>query len=260
MNRITQVFNYLKGNNKKAFIGYITAGDPSLDKTEQLVYALEEAGTDIVEIGIPYSDPLADGPILQKAASRALKNNNLSINDIMKTIKKIRNNTEIPLVFLVYINTIIVYGKAKFIRACQQAGIDGLIIPDLPLEERDEILPLINTTNIALIPIVAPTSKDRIRTIINGGKGFVYCVSSLGVTGESSGFYPDVTTYLNDVKRQSHIPIAVGFGISNANDVKQLKTYVDGIIVGSAIVKKIDETNGDTELVKTCVKELITVL
>jgi tryptophan synthase alpha chain len=256
MNRIDQKFEELKATNKKAFIGFVTAGDPTLDKTEGLVYALEEGGCDIVELGIPYSDPLADGPVIQAAGTRALSNPDVSVSAIMNVVKDIRKNTQIPLAFLVYINTIIVYGKERFIKTCAEIGVDGLIIPDLPLEERDELFELINQTDIALIPLVAPTSKDRIKKVVEGCSGFVYCVSSLGVTGRSSDFYEGINDYLEDVKSKTDIPTAVGFGISSTQDVDRLAPYVDALIVGSAIVKKVEEGKGDPRIVKEFVKEL----
>lgn len=257
MNRIERKFIELKNTNKKAFIGFLTAGDPTLKQTIELVCALEEAGADIIELGIPYSDPLADGPVIQLATQRAFKNKDLSVANIMKTVAAIRERTQVPLLYLVYINTIIVYGKERFIKDCVDAGIDGLIIPDMPLEEREELLDLINNTDLALIPLVAPTSKDRIEKIIDGGKGFVYCVSSLGVTGRSSQFYKDVKSYLKDVKEKSHLPIAVGFGISTKQDIEDLTDDVDGVIVGSAIVQKVSEGKGEIEVVKSFVESLI---
>ena len=155
MNRINKKFRYLQSINKKAFIGYITAGDPNLDKTEEFVYALEEGGTHIVELGIPFSDPLADGPVIQDAGQRAL-DAGVTVDKIFKTVINIRKNTEIPIVFLVYYNTILVYGKDKFIEKCEEIGVDGLIIPDLPLEEREELTNIMNFEKLCLIPLVAP--------------------------------------------------------------------------------------------------------
>lgn len=260
MNRIDQKFIDLKEISKKAFIGFITAGDPTLSQTGELVKALEAAGTDIIEIGIPYSDPLADGPVIQLASQRAFKNKDLSVANIMKLVSDIRKTTDIPLLFLVYINTILVYGKERFIKDCVEIGIDGLIIPDMPLEEREELMSLITETDLALIPLVAPTSKDRIESIVKGCKGFVYCVSSLGVTGRSSDFHSDIKSYLQEVKSKTDLPVAVGFGISSKKDIEDLRDYVDGFIVGSAIVKKVEEGNGDTQVVDCFVRALKTAL
>jgi tryptophan synthase alpha chain len=260
MNRIDKKFEVLKAANKKAFIGFITAGDPHLDKTAAFIYALEAAGTDVIEIGIPFSDPLADGPVIQEAAVRALDNWDFNVAKVMKLMKEVRTHTEVPIAYLVYVNTIIVYGKEKFISECVEAGIDGLIIPDMPLEERGELEALINATDIALIPLVAPTSKDRIEAIVSGCKGFTYCVSSLGVTGRSSDFYNGVELYLQDVRSRSVLPTAVGFGISTPADIIALKDYVDGVIVGSAIVNQVAESNGNPEIVGAFVKTLVDAL
>ncbi|WP_113675526.1 tryptophan synthase subunit alpha [Vallitalea guaymasensis] len=255
MNRITKKFQELQSKNKKAFIGYLTAGDPNIKKTEEFVYALEKGGTDIIELGIPFSDPLADGPVIQDAGLRAL-NAGVTVDKIMNLVKDIRKNTEIPLLFLVYYNTILIYGKEKFIRTCEEIGVDGLIIPDLPLEERDELEKIMDYDKLCLIPLVAPTSKDRIRKIIDGCNGFVYCVSSLGVTGGKSNFYSDIQSYLQDVKENSSLPIAVGFGISCRDDIKRLEDHVDGVIVGSAIVREIKRSKGDVIVLKEYIESL----
>lgn len=255
MNRITEKFKELQLKNKKAFIGYITAGDPTIEKTEEFVYALEKGGTDIVELGIPFSDPLADGPTIQAAGARAL-NAGVTVDKIMSLVKDIRKNTEIPLLFLVYYNTIIIYGKEKFIKACEEIGVDGLIIPDLPLEERYELEEIMDYEKLCLIPLVAPTSKDRIKKIIEGCNGFVYCVSSLGVTGGKSNFFTDIKTYLQDVKKKSNLPIAVGFGVSTKEDIKELEGYVDGVIVGSAIVQEIQRSKGNIVELKKYINNL----
>lgn len=260
MNRIDQKFIELKARGKKAFIGFTTAGDPTLTKTKELVRTIEAAGADIIEIGIPYSDPLADGPVIQMANQRAFQNPDLNVDNILKTVKEIRETTEVPLIFLVYINTIIVYGKEKFIRGCVECGIDGLIIPDLPLEEQEELREILSETELALIPLVAPTSKDRVGKITAGCKGFVYCVSSLGVTGRSSDFHADILNYLQDVRSKTTLPIAVGFGISTKEDIERLKDYVDGVIVASVVVRKIGETGGDLGVISEMVKDLTSVL
>jgi tryptophan synthase alpha chain len=256
MNLIDKTFDKLKSENKKAFIAFITGGDPSLDHLGGLVKGLEKGGADIIEIGIPYSDPLADGPVIQEANQRAFANDNLNVDNLMVEVKKIRPKTSVPLLYLVYINTIVVYGKEKFIKACVDAGINGLIIPDMPLEERDELLPYLEGTDIHLIPLVAPTTKDRLPDVLTNCGGFVYCVSSLGVTGRSSDFYGGVEDYLASVKTQTDLPVAVGFGISTNEDVKALSPYVDGVIVGSAIVRKVAEGKGDPDILTEFVKEL----
>lgn len=255
MNRIEKQFAALKNAQKKALITYITAGHPTIDHTEELIYAQIRGGADIIEIGIPFSDPLADGPVIQKAAQRAL-DGGVTINKVFECIEKARKNTEIPLVFLVYYNTVLAYGVEAFVKKCSQIGIDGLIIPDLPLEEQSEILPYINETDMALIPLVAPTSKDRMKKITENGRGFVYCVSSLGVTGMGGNFYREVEAFLSEVRTQTELPLAVGFGISNKEDIKRFQPYVDAVIVGSAIVKHVEESDGNAVAVETFIKGL----
>lgn len=255
MNRITAKFNELKKINKTAFIGYVTGGDPSIEKTIELVYAMEAGGADIVEIGIPYSDPLADGPIIQDAGLRAF-DNGICVSDIFECVKEIRTTTEIPLLFLVYYNTIYNIGNEKFAQRCKEVGIDGLIVPDLPMEERRELQVYTDQLDICLVPLVAPTSKDRVKDIAHEKSGFIYCVSTMGVTGVRDTFNQNVAEYLQDVASQTELPIAVGFGISSREKVQFFSQYADGVIVGSAIVKKVHETNADKDALTQFIKEL----
>ena len=249
MNRITQKMHELRENKTTALITYITAGDPHIKATEELVYALEAGGAHMIELGIPHSDPVADGPVIQDAVQRSLESGT-TIKDIFQCVKKIRENTQIPIAFLVYYNMIYAYGRKKFIDKCREVGVDGLVIPDLPLEERDEIISYLSDDRVALIPLVAPTSKSRIKEVVAGGDGFVYCVSSMGVTGQKNSFHKDVNKFLKDVKTSTNLPIAVGFGISNQKDIERFKELVDGVIVGSAIVKEIHNCNGDLRKVE----------
>ena len=255
MNRIEKTFKVLKENNKVARIGFVTAGDPSIEQSEALVKALVAGGCDIVEIGVPYSDPLADGPVIQAAATRALAGG-VKVDQVFELVAKVRKDVTVPLVFLMYVNTLMVYGKEKFISKCKEVGIDGLIVPDVPYEEREEILPLMQSYGVELIPLVAPTSKDRVKKITEGSKGFVYCVSSMGVTGRNSDFHQGMDAYIEDVRSQTDLPLAIGFGISNNADVKRFEKIADGVIVGSAIVKEVERTNGDPKAVEAFVKEL----
>lgn len=253
MNKLEKVLK----NKKKNFIGFLTAGDPSIEKLELMIKALEDGGCDVVEIGIPFSDPLADGPVIQSAGQRAIeKGVNLPL--IFDSIEKFRNKVNVPLVFLIYYNTIFKYGVKEFVKKCEDISIDGLIIPDLPYEEQDEILEYLNQEKVALIPFATPTSKERMKKTIARGSGFVYAVSSLGVTGRESDFYENFKNYIEEVKKYSNLPVAIGFGISNSEDVKNMYNYVDNVIVGTAIVKKIFETNGDYEKVKDYISNLIT--
>lgn len=255
--RIKGVFDKLKKENKKALITYVTAGDPNIKITEELVYAMEGSGADIIELGIPYSDPLADGPVIQQAANRAL-GNGINIDTIFDCVTNIRKNSQIPLVFLLYYNSIFRYGIKKFLDRCKKAGIDALIIPDLPLEERKEMYELSNYTGVDLIPLVAPTSEERIHNITKVGSGFVYCVSSLGITGERNKF-DGIEDFMKKVRDQTTLPLAIGFGISDNKAIKELKDKADGLIVGSAIVRRIEEglkDNTSKERVGKFVREL----
>lgn len=254
MNRIEKKFKEL--GDKKALITYITAGDPSLDQTEELIYAMERGGADIIELGIPYSDPIADGPIIQAADQRAL-DNGTNLSKIFEVVKNAREKTEIPLVFLIYFNTILIQGVEKFVKKCEEVGVDGLIIPDLPLEERGEISEFIKGSSIDLIPLVAPNSKERLGDIINcGGGGFVYCISSFGVTGARNNFDVDLKSYLEEVRAVTDLPLAVGFGISSREHVEDIHRIADGAIIGSAIVKIVYETKGDIEIIERKVRDL----
>jgi len=255
MNRITATFDALKKENKKAHIGFITAGDPSIDKSYELVKALIAGGCDIVELGVPYSDPLADGPVIQAAATRALAAG-VTVDEVFDLVGKLRKEVTVPLVFLMYVNTIMVYGTEKFMANCQAVGIDGLIVPDVPYEEQEEILPVMAAHGIELIPLVAPTSKDRVKKITAGAQSFVYCVSSMGVTGRNSDFHEGIEAYIEDVRSQTDLPLAIGFGISNKDDVKRFEKMADGVIVGSAIVKEVERTCGDPKAVEAFVKTL----
>lgn len=238
MNRIDLKFNELKEKNEKALITFITAGDPDRDTTVELVLAMEKAGADIVELGIPYSDPVADGIVIQESSLRAL-NSGIKINGIMNIVKDIRKQSSIPLLYLVYYNCIFKYGIEKFINECNESGIDGLIIPDLPLEERGEISELAYANNVYIVPMVAPTSEERVKNVLELGRGFVYCVSTNGVTGTRDKVATDLSSYMNLVKQYSEIPRAIGFGVSSAAMAKEFSKYCEGVIVGSAIIKLI---------------------
>jgi len=249
MNRIIDKFNYLKLKNEKAFIPFVTGGDPDLDTTVELVLTLEKAGADIIEIGIPYSDPMADGPVIQASSTRALANGT-KINSIMEKVRKIREKTQIPLVYLLYYNSIFKYGDVKFFEKCKEVGVDGLIIPDLPLEERAEVIEIADKYDICIIPLVAPTSKGRIKAITNLGKGFVYCVSVNGVTGTRQKLNTDIKEYMDLIKSYTDMPKGLGFGISNAEMAKAYAPYCEAIIVGSAIIKLVNQGGTQDEILK----------
>ena len=247
--RITKRFYELQSKNEKALITYITGGDPNIDTTFKLVLAMEKAGADIVEIGIPYSDPTADGPVIERAAGRALKAGT-NIESIFEMVSRLRVETEVPLVFLVYFNAVYKYGIEKFLNKCEEKGVDGLIIPDLPLEERKELKDMMKDYPIDLIALVAPTSEDRIKEIVREAEGFIYCISSKGVTGKRDHFETDLTEFMNKVKKHTKIPLAIGFGVSSKEAVKSLKGICDGVIVGSALVEKIEQGIEDNDSVE----------
>ena len=244
MNRIDKVFNKLKKENKKALIPFIANGDPSLEKTVETVLELERNGASIVEIGMPFSDPLADGPVIQESYNRSLRGG-IKVKDVFTCGKKVREKSEIPLVIMVYYNLVHHYGVDKFLKEAGEAGFDGLIVPDIPLEERVELKEKTEANGVYLIPLVAPTSKDRIAKVVSGAKGFVYCVSSNGTTGERSSLSEGITDYLDIIKSNADVPICLGFGISSREVINTVKGYCDGVIVGSAIVRRLNENRDD---------------
>lgn len=244
MNRIDERFNKLKSENKKALIAFLTVGDPDMNISEKAILTMQGEGVDLIELGVPFSDPAADGPTIQRADERALQ----SGTDIFKVfdfVAKIRDKVQIPMVFLLYYNVIVQYGIDEFFKRCKDTGVDGLIIPDLPYEESDEVKEYTEKYGVYQIHLVSPTSKDRVKVIAANTKGFLYCVSSLGVTGEKTGFDTNFEEFVGAIKQCSDIPACVGFGISNGQQVKEMTRYFDGVIVGSAIVKAI--ASGKTE-------------
>jgi len=235
MNKITQAFQ-----DKKTFIAFITGGDPDIETTEKLIVAMSEAGVDIIEIGIPFSDPVAEGIVIQEADERALSNG-CTVDKLFDMVKRVREKVSIPLLFMSYINPIFVYGKERFMKKCKDCGIDGVIVPDLPFEEKDEISDVCGKYGITQISLIAPTSHERTETIAKDSEGFVYCVSSLGVTGMRSAINTDIVEMIAQAKRVSSTPCAIGFGISNAAQAREMAALSDGVIVGSAIVKLVAE-------------------
>lgn len=255
MNRIEEKFVELKNKNKKALITFTTAGHPSIEKTKEIILLKEKAGADIIEIGIPFSDPLADGPVIQASSMSALKNG-LKVKDIFQMVEEVRKETEIPLIFLVYFNTIFNYGIKKFINKCNRIGIDGLIIPDLPYEEENELVEFLDDS-LYLIPLISPVSKERVKKIVNNKKGFIYCITSLGTTGQDDGFYKNTKEYLKSVKDASDLPIAIGFGIKTTDQIKEFIPFIDGYIVGSKIVQSIEENKENLNEVQKLVASLV---
>jgi tryptophan synthase alpha chain len=241
MNRVDIKFRQLKKQKRKAFIAYITAGDPNLNTTARLVPALEKAGVDMIELGIPFSDPLADGPTIQAASERALKVDT-TLRKTFAVVARLRNKVSIPIVFMTYYNPVLRYGLGSFFDSCKSAGVDGVIIPDLPCEEAKELVRLGRKKGIATIFLAAPTSTAAsIKAIAKNSSGFIYYVSLTGVTGARSRLASDIASNVRRIKAVTDKPVAVGFGISTSSQARQLAKTADGVIVGSAIVKIIGE-------------------
>lgn len=231
MSRIKRAFE-----NDKAFIPFITCGDPTLDITEKLVYAMEEAGADLIELGIPFSDPTAEGPVIQAASLRAL-NGGVTTDKVFQMVKKIRKNSQIPLAFMTYANVVFSYNTERFIKTMKEIGVDALILPDVPFEEKEEFSLVCEKYGVDFISLIAPTSKERVEMIAKEAKGFVYCVSSLGVTGTRTTVSSDIGSSVEMIRSKSNVPCAIGFGISNPEQAKKMAALSDGVIVGSAIIK-----------------------
>lgn len=240
MTRLSEVFK-----NGKAFMPFITAGDPSLDVTEELIYAMADAGADLIELGIPFSDPLAEGPVIQDASSRALTAG-ATTDKIFDMVSRIRSSCRISLAFMTYINPVFAYGSERFMKNCQEAEIDAVIVPDMPFEEKKELQPYCNKYGVALISLISPTSHNRIKMIADDAEGFIYCVSSLGVTGVRSEIGDDAKTMIKIVKETKDIPCAVGFGISTPAQAAATAEFADGVIAGSAIVKLVGEYGNES--------------
>jgi len=243
--KIEKTLRRLKDQKEKALIIYITAGDPSLDVTEKLVYAIAEAGADMIELGIPFSDPLADGETIQQASQRALRNG-INISQILSSVKKIRMTASIPIALMGYYNPIYQYGMESLLTDCRKAGVDGLIIPDLPFEESEDLRSITEKEGLELISFVSPTStQERIKLIAANTRGFIYCVSVTGVTGVRTKFSTKIAEMIEKIRPYTDMPLAVGFGISTPQQAKTATEYADAIIVGSAVVKLIEEAQGD---------------
>jgi len=241
MNRIDKKFKELKSTGRKAFIAYICAGDPDIATTRKLVLELDKAGVDIVELGIPFSDPLADGPTIQRASQRALKGK-VNLKNIFSLIRSLRKETDIPLVLMGYYNPIYRYGEKRFVRDAKAAGADGVIVPDLSPEEADQLIRACEKYEFDPIFLAAPTStKKRLKLIASKSKGFIYYVSLTGVTGARKQLPAHIRDHIRDIKRIADKPVCIGFGISSLEQVKQLSSFCDGVIVGSALIGKIEK-------------------
>ncbi|MDR1218113.1 MAG: tryptophan synthase subunit alpha [Treponema sp.] len=234
MSNIGQAFK-----NGKAFIAFVTAGDPSVEKSAEFILELARSGADLIEIGIPFSDPIAEGAVIQQANIRALQGG-ATLERIFGMVETVRRESAVPLVFLTYLNPVFHYGYRTFFERCAHAGVDGVIIPDLPLEEQDEARPIAREYGVDLISLVAPTSEQRIKQIARVASGFLYIVSSLGVTGIRSEITTDLPAIIASVKAETSLPVAVGFGIHTPEQAVDIARVADGVIVGSALVRVIE--------------------
>ena len=239
MSKIASAFN-----NKKAFIAFITCGDPDLQTTAAAVKAAVENGAGLIELGIPFSDPTAEGPVIQGANLRALKGG-ITTDKVFDFVKELRSEVTVPMVFMTYANVVFSYGAERFISKCKDVQMDGIILPDLPFEEKEEFLPLCHKYGVDLISLIAPTSENRIAMIAKEAEGFLYIVSSLGVTGTRSEIKTDLASIVKVVRQNTDIPYAIGFGISTPEQAKKMADISDGAIVGSAIVKLLEKYGKD---------------
>lgn len=246
--------------NGKAFIAFITCGDPDLDTTEKIIETMSENGVDMIELGIPFSDPTAEGPVIQAANLRGLAQG-VTTDKVFDMIRRVRKRVSIPMVFMTYANVVFSYGTERFIRTAAEVGMSGLILPDVPYEEKAEFADVCKEYGLDLISLIAPTSDERIGMIASSAEGFVYCVSSLGVTGTRSEITSDIDAMIAAVRENTDIPVAIGFGISNPEQAAQMAAKSDGIIIGSAIVKLIEKYGKDcVPYVKKFVKEISAAL
>lgn len=256
-NRIETRMAELQKKNEKAFIVYMTAGLPDMEGCANLIKAHEQAGTDVLEIGVPFSDPVADGPVIQAASYKSICQGT-NVKNCLELIEGIRKDgCEIPVVFMMYYNTILYYGLEKFAAKCAEVGVDGIIVPDLPYEEQDALQAALQATNgsTILLQLISPVSKDRIPMILENARGFVYCVSSMGVTGQQADFHKNVINYLESVKKLSKVPVMMGFGIRTAKDVQPMRDIIDGCIVGTHFINLMEESGYDVNVAKEYVTE-----
>ena len=255
MSRIKTAFDH-----GKAFIAFITCGDPDLATTAAAVRAAVKNGADLIELGIPFSDPTAEGPVIQGANIRALRGG-VTTDMIFDLVRELRHDVTVPMVFMTYANVVFSYGADRFISTCREIGIDGLILPDLPYEEKEEFLPFCHQYGVDLISLIAPTSENRIAMIAREAEGFLYIVSSLGVTGTRSEITTDLASIVKVVRENTDIPCAIGFGISTPEQAKKMAGFADGVIVGSAIVKLLEKYGANApgyvgEYVKSMTEQL----
>ncbi|MCD8329117.1 MAG: tryptophan synthase subunit alpha [Lachnospiraceae bacterium] len=244
MNRIEEKMQELTARGEKALITYVTAGLPNLTRTGELIRAQEAAGIDVIELGIPFSDPIADGPVIQNASFQSIQNGT-TLRKVFVLMEELRaGGCEVPIVFMMYYNTILHYGVQAFADKCAAAGVDGLIVPDLPLEEQGELQEaLAGREETILLQLVSPVSGERIPKILEQARGYVYCVSAMGVTGQGGNFHKNIKNYLESVRAQSKIPVMMGFGIRTAADIEPLRDSLDGAIVGSYFIQLLEKND-----------------
>ena len=255
-NRIEKIMDELKAQNKKAVITYITAGLPNMEATKKIIKA-QEGNTSVIELGIPFSDPIADGPVIQQASYEAIMAG-VTLKKTFELMKDLRSEgSEQPILFMMYYNTIVNYGIDAVVKKCAEVGVDGLIVPDLPFEEQDDLRNAIEGSDATiLIQLVSPVSKTRINTILEKARGFVYCVSAMGVTGQSGTFHREIIDYLSEVKKVSEIPVMMGFGIRDAKDVEPMKDIIDGVIVGSHFINLLREAGFNPDAARDYTQKL----
>ena len=250
MGRIGDKFESLRGRKEKALIVYLTTGDPSLSVTKKLILSLEKAGVDILEIGVPFSDPTADGPVIQMASQRALKSG-ATLEGVLNLVTEVRKISEIPVVLFGYFNPIFAYGVKKFANAAHKAGVDGVLVVDLPYEEARELRMYTDAVSIDFISLIAPTTDEkRLRKIVADATGFLYYISITGITGTAAPKIDDIKTDVNKIRKITKLPVAVGFGISKPQQAREIARFADGIVIGSAVVRLIDENKNNPDLVK----------
>ena len=255
MNRIDKKFQELRDQGATAFMPYFCAGDPNPELTSKLLLTLEEAGADLIELGVPFSDPIADGPTVQRASERALTHH-ISLQEILEMVATVRTQTDIPIALMSYYNPIFRMGEDAFCKAAQDAGVDGVIIPDLPPEQAQSLLEIAPRYNLATIFLVAPTSPpERMQLIASVSTGFIYCVSVTGVTGARAMLSDEIAPMIAELRKHTDKPISVGFGVSTPNQATQIAQIADGVIVGSAIINVVEEHINDEARLFTAVKQ-----
>jgi len=249
MNRIDAAFRQLRKDGRKAFIAFLTAGYPDLAATEKLVLELSNRGADLIELGIPFSDPMADGPVIQESSQAAL-DRHVRLTDVLQLVKSLRRRTQIPLLFMSYYNPILCMGECRFAKEAARCGLDGVIVPDLPPEEGRSLSKAARMNGIHTISFVAPTTdRKRLAFIAHAARGFIYYLSVAGVTGARRTLPADVASHVRGIQRLTRTPVCVGFGVSTPGQVRNIQSVADGVIVGSAIIRKIKEHRQDARLV-----------